>query len=64
MYKHLDLEERVKISVYLMEGYTPYQIARKLNRHPSTINREIKRGVCLKGKYFAQSSHEKAKTEF
>ena len=47
-----------------MEGYTPYQIARKLNRHPSTINREIKRGVCLKGKYFAQSSHEKAKSKW
>lgn len=61
MYKHLDLEERVKISVYLMEGYNPSQIARKLGRDRSTINREIKRGITFKGDYFAQSSHEKAK---
>lgn len=51
-------------SVYLMEGYNPSQIAKKLGRNRSIINREIKGGMKLKDKYFAQSSHQKAKTLF
>lgn len=42
-YKHLSFAERVKIETYLNEGFSPKEIANKLNRHLSTIYREIKR---------------------
>lgn len=41
---YLKERERYQIEFYLKEGYKPKEIARKMNRHISTIYREIKRG--------------------
>jgi len=40
---HLTLEERIKIKVYIEEGYNRSQVARKLGRARSTINRELEK---------------------
>ena len=40
---HLTLEERVLIKVYIQEGYNRSQVAKKLNRSKSCINRELKK---------------------
>ena len=45
VYKHLTAEERGKIEAYLDEGLRPAEIARRLDRHRSTITREIQRGT-------------------
>lgn len=43
-FKHLTETERQLIENWLNEGESQAEIARRLNRHPSTISREIKRG--------------------
>ncbi len=43
-YNHLSAEERGQIEAYLKEGVSQAEIARRLDRHRSTISREIKRG--------------------
>lgn len=45
---HLSAEERGVIEYGLEKGLKVNEIAFDLNRHPSTIYREIKRIVCLK----------------
>ena len=52
-YKQLNLEERVTIKVLLQQGKSKRAIARYLGRSPSTIHREICRGITLDGTYFA-----------
>ncbi len=42
-YTHLTISERVKIETYLELDYPIRKIVKLLNRHPSTISREIKR---------------------
>ena len=44
-YNHLSAEERGQIEAYLKEGISQAEIARRLDRHRSTISREIKRGA-------------------
>ena len=44
-YNHLSAEERGQIEAYLREGISQAEIARRLDRHSSTISREIKRGA-------------------
>lgn len=44
-YAHLSDEERFFIHIALREGKNKKQIALSLKRHPSTIGREIKRGM-------------------
>ena len=44
-YNHLSAEERGQIEAYLREGISQAEIARRLDRHRSTISREIKRGA-------------------
>ena len=44
-YSHLSNEERYFIHVSLREGKTQKEIAQSLNRDPSTISREIRRGM-------------------
>ncbi|MFC5631457.1 helix-turn-helix domain-containing protein, partial [Streptococcus caledonicus] len=44
-YSHLSASERGEISAYLQMGKKSAEIARLLNRHRSTITREIKRGT-------------------
>ena len=42
-YKHLTIEERYHIQAYKELGFAKNEIAKKLNVHPSTIGRELKR---------------------
>jgi len=42
-YQHLSTEERACIAIYYKQGMTISQIARLLNRHKSTISRELRR---------------------
>ncbi|SFE36010.1 Helix-turn-helix domain-containing protein, partial [Thermoanaerobacter thermohydrosulfuricus] len=44
-FKHLSSYERGEIYALLKEGRSIRYIAKKLNRSPSTISREIKRGT-------------------
>ena len=45
--KHLTAAQRGNIETLLQEKYTNKEIARKLGKDPSTIGREIKKGVNL-----------------
>lgn len=38
---HLSLEDRKNIELGIVEGLSKTQIAKKINRHPSTISKEI-----------------------
>lgn len=40
---HLSLEDRKNIELGIIEGLSKTQIARKINRHPSTIAKEIEK---------------------
>lgn len=63
--KHLTIEERESILVFLSLGETNEQIARRINRHKSTITREIQRNS-VNGKYsasLAQSLYKERKTK-
>ncbi len=42
-YNHLNTLERIHIEVLLKMGYSNRKIAKELNRHHSTIVRELKR---------------------
>src|SRR6056297_3227693 len=50
-FKHLSSYERRKIAALLQEGYSQRKIAEKLERSPSTINREIKKGTTTQLNY-------------
>lgn len=53
LYSHLTIEKRYQINAYKQAGYRNYEIAKKLNVHPSTIGRELKRnGGKITGIYF------------
>ncbi len=58
-YKHLTLEERYQIAAYLKAGFTKPDIADHLNRHVSTIKRELKNNTGLRG-YRPQQAHRLA----
>lgn len=47
MAKYFTLYERMKIETLLENGFKPKQIALKLNRHYTSVYREIKRGTCI-----------------
>ena len=55
-YKQLNYEERVSIKVALYNKMSIRDISRMLKRSPSTISREIKRGITIDGTYFADST--------
>lgn len=55
-YKQLNYEDRVTIKVCLWQKMSIRQIALKMGRSPSTISREIKRGITIEGTYFAEST--------
>lgn len=44
-YKHLSRDERVKLAALLNAGLDQATIAKQLNRHQSTISRELSRGA-------------------
>ncbi len=55
-YKQLNYEERVTIKIALWKKFSIRKIAKLLGRSPSTISREIKRGITCQGTYFAEST--------
>ena len=58
--KHLELEERIKISEYVNKGKSLRYIAKILGRHHSTIKRELDRNTSVKGEYIPHQAHSKA----
>lgn len=48
-YKHLSLHERYQIAACYRNGFSIQQIARQLDRNPTSIRRELKR--CTQGQY-------------
>ena len=59
-YQRLSSEEREEISRGLAEQLSVREIARRLERSPSTISREIRKGSCNKYTYRAQRAHRRA----
>ena len=59
-YQRLSSEEREEISRGLAEKLAVREIARLLERPPSTISREIRKGSCNKYTYRAQRAHKRA----
>ena len=53
-YTHLSLVQRYQIEVLLLAGCRQNEIARHLKVHPSTISRELKRNVGLRGRHARQ----------
>jgi len=59
-YTHLDRFERDQIAELKAAGCRACAIAKVLNRHPSTISRELRRNACEQGAYrpvFAEGSY-------
>lgn len=59
-YTHLTEEERYQIMEWLGDGYSQTFIAQQLNRHKSTISREIRRNGSERG-YRPYHAHDKAR---
>jgi len=63
-YTHLTQEERYQIYAYKKAGFSNTFIAQELDRHESTIKRELVRNTGLRGyrpqqaAYLAQSRHQ------
>lgn len=63
-YRHLNLNSRIRIEVFLKEGKSQYEIAGLLKVNKSTISREInRRGGIIRGytAEYAQEDYEKEK---
>ena len=59
-YRHLSFEEREQIAVWRLEGVSQAEMARRLGRSSSTINRELARNRLPSGGYqpsFAEGSY-------
>jgi transposase, IS30 family len=59
-YTRLNVCEREEISRMLSIGHSQREIAKQLNRMPSTICREISRNVCFPGMYRAVVSERRS----
>ena len=57
-YTHLSIIERSKLEILHQQGKSARVIAKELNRHPATINRELSRNAAQQT-YRAESSQEK-----
>ena len=64
-YKHITINEREKIALLLAAGKKQVEIARELNRHKSTISREIQRNKGKTGYLLlkAQRKSDKRRSE-
>ncbi len=60
-HKHLTIEEREVIAEMIFAGYNNTEIAKQLNRSPSTIGRELKRNQDSRKKYSASKADRKSK---
>ena len=58
MSKHLSLSDRAMIERLLVMDYTFASIAKKLNRSPSTISREVKRYRVFAGRVNPSSKND------
>lgn len=58
-YKHLAVDERYQIHAMFKAGFSKAEIAKELNRHPSTIGREMSRNTGLRG-YRPKQAHRLA----
>ena len=61
-YKHLSRDERVSIATLLNAGLGQREIAKQLNRHPSTLSRELSRGAFKNVSRYYVIAAEKRKT--
>ena len=57
-YKHLTMDQRIEIKLFLSSGQSLRIIAKKLNFHPSTISRELKRNSDKNGCYMVQNAQK------
>lgn len=62
-YKHITREERVKIETLRKEGYSKSEIAERLNRHRSTIVRELERNFECAGVTYKARDAQKRKVK-
>jgi len=62
-YKHLTLEERYQIQAYKEAGFKKNEIAKKLNVHPSTIGRELKRNSSKINKKYTATKADKVSSD-
>ncbi len=64
-YKQLTIEQRYQIEALLQAGLSQTKIANQLGYHRSTISRELKRGIALRGrtasKYVATNAERKTR---
>ena len=59
-YTHLNMEERTVISQLHVSGFSIREIARQIDRNPSTISRELKRNSCKTGMHHCISRYNPA----
>lgn len=57
-YEHLTIDQRIDIRLFLSSGHSLRTIAQKLNFHPSTISRELKRNSDKNGCYVVQNAQK------
>jgi IS30 family transposase len=62
MSAHLSKDERDRIAQYRFRNYSQAEIAKLLNRSPSTISRELKRNAPAGKDYFACPAETLAET--
>ena len=59
-YRHLSFEEREQIAIWRREGVSQAEMARRLGRSSSTVNRELARNRLASGGYqpnYAEGSY-------
>ena len=59
-YTHLIQHERYQIQSWHAAGVCMQEIASRLQRHPSTVSRELRRNVAASGLYYFETAHRKA----
>lgn len=59
-YKHLTIQERETIQLMLWEKKSIRDIAKEINRLPSSVSREIKRNISGRNIYTPRASHNRA----
>lgn len=60
-YAHLIHHERYQIQRWFAAGLSRREIAERLQRHPCTISRELRRNVSPSSVYYAETAHRKAR---
>ncbi len=62
-YKHLTIEERYQIQAYKEAGFSKSAIAKKMEVHPSTIGRELKRNSTKVHKRYSAKKADKVSSD-